>query len=100
LTNHALSFKVFNFEFNVLKNGCRDELGKKWSMKHQGFKSFNEVNNIIFYLRGFANTCKAKEKSKQKLYQYNKQLRKKTKPKVDKTSYTITQQKIMIVNIA
>jgi hypothetical protein len=42
-------------------------------------------------LRGFANTCKAKEKNKQKLYQYNKQLRNKAKPKVDKISYTITQ---------
>jgi hypothetical protein len=53
-------------------------------------------------LRGFANTCKAKEK-KEKLYQYNKQLRKKTKPKVYKNSsskFVCIQPKIMIVNIA
>jgi hypothetical protein len=59
-------------------------------------------------LRGFANTCKAKEKEK-KLYQYNKQLRKKTKPKVDKnivynnssSKFVCVQPKIiMIVNIA
>jgi hypothetical protein len=51
LANHALSLKVFNFDFNVKKIGCGEELGKKWSMKHQAFKSFNEVNNIIFYCK-------------------------------------------------